>query len=99
MCLGLGMVDRKGKIANCAVTMIHSKAPGPLPRSQLPLVRYVDLALEDAMEWLLISKEEAVKTVACDIECIYQNAFIPTIHLKKVCQKVASPAAKEKCCQ
>ena len=28
--------------------------------------------------------------MACDIECIYQNAFIPTIHLKKVCQKVAS---------
>ena len=62
MCSGFGMVGRKAKIANCAVTRIHSKAPGPLPRRQLPLVRYVDLALEDAVEWLLISKEEAVKS-------------------------------------
>ena len=56
------MGGRKGKRGNCVVTRIHSQAPRPLPRSQLPLVRDVDLALEDAVERLLVSKEEAVKT-------------------------------------
>ena len=87
---GLRMGWRKGKRGNCVVTRIHSQAPRPLPRSQLPLVRDVDLALEDAVERLLVSKEEAVKTVSCDIEDIYRNASIPTIHPQKVRQKVAS---------
>ena len=84
------MGGRKGKRGNCVVTRIHSQAPRPLPRSQLPLVRDVDLALEDAVERLLVSKEEAVKTVSCDIEDIYRNASIPTIHPQKVRQKVVS---------
>ena len=85
---GSDMGGKKGTRNNNAVVRIHNEAPRPLPRYQLPLYRDVDQALEDAENYLLLSRKDSVRKVVREVKDIYSRA-----------EGCFSPSAQKECCK